>query len=224
VLPLRIAPSILSADFGRLADEVRAIGSADYVHVDVMDGHFVPNLTIGPIVIQAVKRVTSLPLDVHLMIEDADRWVAEYAKAGADLIGVHAEACPHLHRTLAQIRELGKKACVVLNPATPLEAIEWVLGDVDQVLLMSVNPGFGGQKFIPNALHKVRQLVSLRRERGLHFPIEIDGGATKENLGNIIDAGVEWVVAGSSIFHTVNPPAAFEEMRRIAHDATTVRV
>ena len=134
--PIKIAPSILSADFGRLADEVKAIATADYVHVDVMDGHFVPNLTIGPVVIEAVRRATKLPLDVHLMIEDAERWVPAYAKAGADLIGVHAEACPHLHRTLGQIKELGKKACVVLNPATPIEAIEWVLRDVDQVLVM----------------------------------------------------------------------------------------
>ena len=149
-MQVKIAPSILSADFGRLAEEVRAIGNADYVHVDVMDGHFVPNLTIGPVVIEAVRRATSLPLDVHLMIEDAERWVADYAKAGADIIGVHVEACPHLHRTIHQIRDLGKKPCVVLNPATPLEAIECVLGDVAQVLIMSVNPGFGGQKFIPS--------------------------------------------------------------------------
>ena len=135
-MPLKIAPSILSADFGRLAEEVAAIATADYVHVDVMDGHFVPNLTIGPVVVAAVRRATLLPLDVHLMIEDAERWVAAYAHAGADLIGVHVEACPHLHRTLHQIRELGKRPCVVLNPATPLEAIEWVLGDVDQVLIM----------------------------------------------------------------------------------------
>src|SRR6478752_7607598 len=146
--PIRIAPSILSADFGRLAEEVAAIASADYVHVDVMDGHFVPNLTIGPVVVAAVRRATRLPLDVHLMIEDAERWVGAYA---------HAEACPHLHRTLHQIRELGKRPCVVLNPATPLEAIEWVLGDVDQVLIMSVNPGFGGQHLIPSALEKIRE-------------------------------------------------------------------
>ena len=140
-LPIRIAPSILSADFGKLAAEIAAIASADYVHVDVMDGHFVPNLTIGPVVVEAVKRATTLPLDVHLMIEDAERWVGAYAKAGADIIGVHVEACPHLHRTIGQIRELDKKACVVLNPATPPELIEYVLGDVQQVLVMSVNPG-----------------------------------------------------------------------------------
>src|SRR3954466_9640359 len=165
--PIRIAPSILSADFGRLPEEVRAISTADYIHVDVMDGHFVPNLTIGPVVVEAVKRATSLPLDVHLMIEDAERWVASYAKAGADIIGVHAEACPHLHRTLHQIRDLGKRASVVLNPATPLEAIEWVLGDVDQVLIMSVNPGFGGQQFIASALDKIRLLREMIDERRL---------------------------------------------------------
>src|SRR3954451_18079126 len=147
--PIRIAPSILSADFGRLAEEVAAIATADYVHVDVMDGHFVPNLTIGPVVVEAVRRATRLPLDVHLMIEDAERWVAAYAHAGADLIGVHVEACPHLHRTLHQIRDLGKRASVVLNPATPLESIEWVLGDVDQVLIMSVNPGSGASSSSP---------------------------------------------------------------------------
>ena len=151
-MSVKIAPSILSADFGRLAEEVSAIATADYVHVDVMDGHFVPNLTIGPVVIEAVRRATKLPLDVHLMIEDAERWVPAYAAAGADLIGVHVEACPHLHRTLHQIRDLGKRPCVVLNPATPLESIVWVLGDVEQVLVMSVNPGFGGQQLIGSAL------------------------------------------------------------------------
>ena len=184
-MQVKIAPSILSADFGRLAEEVKAIGTADYVHVDVMDGHFVPNLTIGPIVIEAVKRATNLPLDVHLMIEDAERWVAAYAKAGADLIGVHAEAAPHLHRTLGQIRDLGKKPCVVLNPATPLEAIEYVLGDVAQVLIMSVNPGFGGQKFIPSSLDKIRRLRTMIDERGLTVDIEVDGGINLDNIAEV---------------------------------------
>src|SRR6476469_1156397 len=174
--PIKIAPSILSMDFGRLAEEVAAISTADYVHVDVMDGHFVPNLTIGPIVVEAVKRATTLPLDVHLMIEDAERWVAAYAKAGADIIGVHVEACPHLHRTIHQIRDLGKKPSVVLNPHTPVESIEWVLRDVAQVLIMSVNPGFGGQSFIPSALEKIVQLRRLIDERGYHVEIEVDGG------------------------------------------------
>jgi len=197
---VKIAPSILSADFGRLADEVRGIASADYVHVDVMDGHFVPNMTIGPLVIKAVKRATSLPLDVHLMIEDAERWVPAYAEAGADLIGVHVEACPHLHRTLQQIRDLGKRPCVVLNPATPPEAVEWVLGDVDQVLVMSVNPGFGGQKFIPSALDKIRQLRRMIDARGLAVDLEVDGGVKVDNIRAIAQAGADTFVAGSAIF------------------------
>src|SRR5687767_2225806 len=196
VLPVRISPSILSADFGRLAEEVRAIGSADYVHVDVMDGHFVPNLTIGPIVIEAVRRATQLPLDVHLMIEDADRWVGAYAKAGADIIGVHVEGSVHLHRTLGQIRELGKKACVVLNPATPIEAIEYVLGDVDQILVMSVNPGFGGQSFIGSQLGKIRRLRQMLDDRGLVVEIEVDGGIKIDNVAEVCAAGANVIVSG----------------------------
>ena len=219
-MPLKIAPSILSADFGRLADEVRAIASADYVHVDVMDGHFVPNLTIGPIVVEAVRRATRLPLDVHLMIEDAERWVAAYAKAGADLIGVHAEACPHLHRTLHQIRELGARPCVVLNPATPIEAIEWVLGDVDQVLIMSVNPGFGGQQFIPGALDKIRQLRKMIGERGLAVDIEVDGGVKLDNIAAVVAAGADVVVSGSGIFGTADYAATIAAMRAHSSRAT----
>ncbi|HEX4416827.1 MAG TPA: ribulose-phosphate 3-epimerase [Kofleriaceae bacterium] len=210
---VKIAPSILSADFGRLADEVRAIASADYVHVDVMDGHFVPNLTIGPVVVEAVRKATELPLDVHLMIEDAERWVASYAKAGADVIGVHAEACPHLHRTVHQIRELGKRASVVLNPATPLEAIEWVLGDVDQVLIMSVNPGFGGQKFIASALDKIRQLRAMIDRRGLQVDIEVDGGIKVDNVAAVCAAGANVIVSGSGIFGTKDYAATIAEMR-----------
>jgi ribulose-phosphate 3-epimerase len=212
--PIRIAPSILSADFGRLADEVKAIANADYVHVDVMDGHFVPNMTIGPIVVEAVRRVTTLPLDVHLMILDAERWVAAYAKAGADLIGVHAEACPHLHRTVGQIRELGKKACVVLNPATPIEAIEWVLGDVQQVLIMSVNPGFGGQKFIASALTKIRQLRERIDEKGYDVEIEVDGGVKLDNIGEVCAAGANVIVSGSGIFGTKDYAKTIDEMRK----------
>ena len=210
---IKIAPSILSADFGRLAEEVKAVSSADYVHVDVMDGHFVPNMTIGPLVIEAVKRASSLPLDVHLMIEDAERWVPAYAKAGADLIGVHVEACPHLHRTLHQIRDLGKRPCVVLNPATPLEAIEWVLGDVAQVLVMSVNPGFGGQELIPSALDKIRKLRRMIDERGLTVDIEIDGGVKLDNVGLVCAAGANVIVSGSGVFGTKNYAATIAEMR-----------
>ena len=216
-MPIKIAPSILSADFGRLAAEVGAIASADYVHVDVMDGHFVPNMTIGPLVVEAVRRATALPLDVHLMIEDAERWVPAYAHAGADLIGVHVEACPHLHRTLHQIRDLGKRPCVVLNPATPLEAIEWVLGDVDQVLIMSVDPGFGGQHFIPSALDKIRALRRMIGERGLAVDIEVDGGVKLDNIGAVVAAGANVIVAGSAVFGSPDYAATIAAMR--AHGA-----
>jgi len=212
-LPLRIAPSILSADFGRLADEVRAIASADYVHVDVMDGHFVPNLTIGPIVIEAVKRVTKLPLDVHLMIEEPGRWIDDYARAGADLIGVHAEACAHLHRVIGQIRELGKLPVVVINPATPIEAIEWVLRDVHMVLVMSVNPGFGGQKLIASTLEKITALRRRIDERGWQVEIEIDGGIKVENIDAAVRAGANVIVSGSGIFATKDYAATIAQMR-----------
>ena len=218
-LPIRISPSILSANFGKLAEEVAAIASADYVHVDVMDGHFVPNLTIGPIVVEAVRAATKLPLDVHLMIEDAERWVPAYAKAGADLIGVHAEACPHLHRTLVQIRELGKKPYVVLNPATPIEAIEWVLGDVHQVLIMSVDPGFGGQRFIGTTLPKIAQLRKLINDRGLATEIEVDGGIKVENVTEVVKAGANVIVSGSGIFSTPSYANTIAEMRRRGEQA-----
>jgi len=211
--PIRISPSILSADFSRLGEEVKAIASADYVHVDVMDGHFVPNLTIGPHVVEAVKKVTSLPLDVHLMILDAEKWVKDYAKAGADIIGVHAEACPHLHRTIGQIKELGKKASVVLNPATPLEAIEWVLGDVDQVLIMSVNPGFGGQKFITSQLEKIRRLRKMIVDRDLDVCIEVDGGIKVDNIGEVTAAGANVIVSGSGIFGEKDRAATIQALR-----------
>jgi ribulose-phosphate 3-epimerase len=212
--PIRISPSILSADFGRLAEEVAAVASADYVHVDVMDGHFVPNLTIGPIVVEAVRRATKLPLDVHLMIEDAERWVAAYAKAGADLIGVHVEACPHLHRTVTQIKQLGKKPFVVLNPATPPETIEYVLGDLAQVLVMSVNPGFGGQSFIPSSLDKIRRLRRMIDARGLDVDIEVDGGVKIENVAEVCAAGANVIVSGSGVFGTKDYAATIAEMRR----------
>jgi ribulose-phosphate 3-epimerase len=212
--PVKIAPSILSMDFGRLAEEVKAISTADYVHVDVMDGHFVPNLTIGPIVVEAVKRATKLPLDVHLMIEDAERWVGAYAKAGADIIGVHAEAAPHLHRTIGQIRDLGKKPCVVLNPHTPIDAVYWVLRDVAQVLIMSVNPGFGGQTFIPSALEKVRDLRRLLDDRGWDVDIEVDGGIKVDNIAEVHAAGANVFVSGSGIFGTKDYAATIAEMRK----------
>jgi ribulose-phosphate 3-epimerase len=214
VLPLKIAPSILSADFGKLAAEIAAIESADYVHVDVMDGHFVPNLTIGPVVIEAVRRATKLPLDVHLMIENADRWVGEYAKAGADIIGVHVEACPHLHRTIQQIRGLGKKASVVLNPHTPISAIEWVLRDVDQVLIMSVNPGFGGQSFIPSALEKIQELRRVIDSEGYAIDIEVDGGIKVDNIAEVVAAGANVIVSGSGVFGTKDYAATIAELRR----------
>jgi ribulose-phosphate 3-epimerase len=216
--PIRIAPSILSADFGRLGEQVAAIASAgaDYVHVDVMDGHFVPNLTIGPVVIEAVRRATTLPLDVHLMIENADRWIGEYARAGADLIGVHAEACPHLHRTVAAIRELGKRPVVVLNPHTPIEAVRWVLPDVAMVLVMSVNPGFGGQQFIASALDKIRDLRREIVERGLDVEIEVDGGIKLDNVARVAAAGANVIVSGSGVFGTPDYAATIGEMRRRA--------
>ena len=219
--PIRIAPSILSADFARLGAEVEAIdrGGADYIHVDVMDGHFVPNLTIGPIVVEAVRKVTQRPLDVHLMIENADRWVGEFAKAGADLIGVQVEACPHLHRTIGAIRELGKRACVVLNPHTPLESIKWVLGDVHMVLLMSVNPGFGGQKFIPSALPKIAELRRMILEGGHDVDIEVDGGIKLDNVAAVAAAGANVLVAGSAVFGTPDYAATIAEMRRRAETA-----
>jgi len=218
--PRKTAPSIRSADFGRFAEEVRAIGTADYVHVDVMDGHFVPNLTIGPVVVEAVKRATKLPLDVHLMIEDAERWVGAYAKAGADIIGVHAEACPHLHRTIGQIRELGKKPCVVLNPHTPIEAVEWVLRDVAQVLIMSVNPGFGGQSFIPSQLEKIRDLRRLLDDRGWDVCIEVDGGIKVDNIAEVAAAGANVFVSGSGVFGTKDYAATIAELRKRAEAAS----
>jgi len=197
-----VAPSVLSADFGKLADEVAAVekGGADWIHVDVMDGHFVPNITIGPLVVDALRKYTRLTLDVHLMIENADRYIPEFAKAGADIITVHAEACPHLHRSLALIKSLGKKAGVSLNPASSLSMIENVLGDVDMVLLMSVNPGFGGQSFIPSSLEKARRLKKMIDDAGFSIDIEMDGGIKPDNAKQVRDAGVNALVAGSAVF------------------------
>ncbi len=223
---VEILPSILAADFARLGEQVAQLENTGcrMLHVDVMDGHFVPNFTLGPPVVASLRKVTRMTLDVHLMIEDPDKYAPIFIEAGANQILVHQEVCPHLDRTLHMIREEGALAGVVINPSTPVATLDEVLDIVDYVLVMSVNPGFGGQEFIPNSLHKVRQLAARRRERGLHFPIEIDGGVTMENVTAVVDAGVEWVVTGSSIFHTVNPAATFEEMRRIAQEASAVRV
>ena len=223
---VEILPSILSADFARLGEQVAAIEAAGctMVHLDVMDGHFVPNLTIGPPVVESLRKVTKMTFDVHLMIEDPDRFAPIFIQAGANQVLVHQETCPHLDRTLRMIQSEGALAGVVLNPSTPVALLDDVLEVLDYVLIMSVNPGFGGQRFIPHALEKVRQLTQKKRERGLHFPIEIDGGITKENVADAVNAGVEWVVAGSSIFHSVNPMRAFEEMRQVAREAPSVRV
>lgn len=223
---VEIFPSILSADFARLGEQVAQLEAAGCrtLHVDIMDGHFVPNITIGPPVVESLRKSTHLTLDTHLMITDPDKYAPVFIRAGADQVSVHQETCPHLDRTLRMIREEGARAGVVVNPSTPVSTLDEVLDLVDYVLVMSVNPGFGGQRFIPNALNKVRQLATRKRERGLQFPIQIDGGVTLENVSDVIRSGVEWVVAGSSIFHTVNPGAAFEEMQQIARGASAVRV
>ena len=223
---IEILPSILAADFTRLGEQVAQVESAGarMLHVDIMDGHFVPNLTLGPPVVASLRKATRLTLDVHLMIEDPDYFAPIFIEAGANHVLVHQEACRNLDRTLHMVHDHGAKAGVVINPATPAATLEEVLDIVDSVLVMSVNPGFGGQAFIPNSLKKVRQLAALRRERGLHFAIEIDGGITLENVADAIRAGVDWVVAGTSIFHTVNPANAFREMRQAALDASRVLV
>jgi ribulose-phosphate 3-epimerase len=223
---VEVLPSILASDFARLGEQIAQVEAAGarMIHLDVMDGHFVPNFTIGPPVIESLRKITKMTFDVHLMIDDPDRYAPIFIQAGANQILVHQEVCPHLDRTLRMIQSEGALAGVVLNPSTPVFMLDDILDIADYVLMMSVNPGFGGQRFIPHALDKVRQLTQKKRERGLHLPIEIDGGITKENVGDAVNAGVEWVVAGSSIFHTVNPAAAFEEMRQIAREAATVRV
>jgi len=197
-----IAPSILSADFARLGEEITAVakGGADVIHIDVMDGHFVPNITIGPLVVKAVRRITDLPLDVHLMIENADAYLDDFAKAGADWITVHVETGYHLHRTIHRIKELGKKAGAVLNPATPLTSLEEILPDLDLVMLMTVNPGFGGQSFIESSLTKIKQLKKMIDDRGLNVGIEVDGGVSPKTIGPIAAAGANIFVAGSAVF------------------------
>ena len=221
-----ILPSILSADFARLGEEIASLEAAGcaMLHVDVMDGHFVPNITIGPPVVASLRKATRALLDTHLMIEDPDTYAPHFIKAGSDTITVHQEVCRHLDRTLRMIRSEGAKAGVAINPATPLDALEEVLDIVDLVLVMSVNPGFGGQKFIPGAVDKVRRLARRRKDSGLQFVIEIDGGVTRENVATLVDAGVDWLVAGSSVFHSVNPAATFREMHQTARESAIVRI
>ena len=223
---IEIAPSILSADFARLADDVKAAaeGGATLLHVDVMDGHFVPNITIGPPVVASLRKVTGLPLDVHLMIEDPDKYVGAFIEAGADWVSVHQEACRHLHRSLNLIREKGAQAGVVLNPGTPVETLTEVLDLVDYVLVMSVNPGFGGQKFIPGSLAKIKKLVALRAARGLNFRIEVDGGVGLETIGEIVRAGAEILVAGNAVFGKGDAKKNVEKLLAAGKEATLQRV
>ncbi len=215
---VEIAPSILAADFTRLGDQVRAAeaGGARMLHVDVMDGHFVPNLTIGVPVVASLRRATRLALDCHLMIQNADQWISPFIDAGADMVSVHQEACPHLDRTLAAIRGAGASPGVVLNPATPAHTLDEVLELVDYVLVMSVNPGFGGQRFIPRSLEKVRQLRDLRSDRGLNYRIEIDGGITLDNVAEAARAGCDIIVAGTSVFQGGDPAGAVAALSRAA--------
>ena len=222
---VEIIPSILSADFARLAEEIARVerGGAAFLHLDVMDGHFVPNLTIGPPVVESLRKTTRAHFDVHLMIENPERYVPAFAQAGANSISVHYEACRHLDQVLGLIRTEGAMAGIVLNPATPVSVLEDVLEVADYVLLMSVNPGFGGQKLIPYVLNKVRALDRMRREKQLALPIEIDGGVHLENLAEVVRAGCDWIVTGSAIFHSPDPEATVREMREIAANATAIQ-
>ena len=212
-----IAPSILSADFSKLGEEIRAIeaAGADWIHVDVMDGHFVPNITMGPLIVEAARRVTELPIDVHLMIENPERYISDFAKAGASLISVQIEACHHMNRTVQMIKEAGLNAGVVLNPSTPIESIRWIMDYVDFVLIMSVNPGFGGQTFIPNSLAKIRALRNLIQELDLPALIEIDGGVNENTIRDISLAGADVFVAGSAVFGSEDYAKTLKNFRKL---------
>lgn len=219
---VEILPSLLSADFARLGDQIAQVeaAGASMLHFDVMDGHFVPNLTMGTPVLQSIRKITKIHIDVHLMITNADQFAPIFIKAGADSVSVHQETCPHLDRTLKLIQTEGALAGVVLNPSTPVSTLSEVLDIADFVLVMSVNPGFGGQKFLPNSLNKIRQLAALRAERGLDFKIEIDGGVGSSNAADIARAGADWLVAGNSVFGAADPAAAFLALRSAARAAT----
>lgn len=212
---VKLAPSILSADFSRLGEQVALVEEAgvEYLHIDVMDGHFVPNITIGPLVVEALRPMSKLVFDVHLMIENPDKYVEQFVKAGADIVGIHVEAAPHLHRSVQLIKSFGVKASVSLNPATPLSAIEYILQDVDMVLVMSVNPGFGGQKFISGVLPKISALRSMIKEQGLNVDIQVDGGINPENAGRVVAAGANVLVAGSAVFGAADIPGAVDALR-----------
>lgn len=215
MMNIKIAPSILSADFARLGSEIKEVeeGGADWIHVDVMDGHFVPNITIGPLIVDAIRPHTEMPLDVHLMIEQPEKYVSDFAKAGADIITVHQEATVHLHRVVHQIKELGVKVGVALNPATSLNTIETIIPDLDMILLMTVNPGFGGQKFIPSVLEKIKKLRTSLYESGLsHIDIEVDGGVNNETAKTIVEAGANILVAGSAVFGQRDRKAAIQAL------------
>ncbi|MGM0889192.1 MAG: ribulose-phosphate 3-epimerase [Bacillota bacterium] len=212
---IKIAPSILSANFARLGEEIKDVerGGADYIHVDVMDGHFVPNITIGPLIVEAIRPVTNLPLDVHLMIENPDQYIGAFAQAGADILSVHVEACHHLHRTIQHIKSEGMKAGVVLNPHTPVSMIEHVIEDVDLVLFMTVNPGFGGQSFLPSVLPKIKQIAAIVEKRKMNVEIEVDGGVNIETAKLCIEAGANVLVAGSAIYNQKDRGQAIANIR-----------
>jgi ribulose-phosphate 3-epimerase len=223
---LQIVPSILSADFARLAEDIGKVERAGVrmLHVDIMDGHFVPNLTLGPPVVKSIRKITKAVLDLHLMISDPDKYAPLFIEAGADQVSVHFEAATHLDRTVRMIQALGARAGVVINPATPVHSLDDILYLVDYVLVMSVNPGFEAQKFIPNALKKIRRLDQIRREQRLSFAIEIDGGVSAENTAEIVRSGCDWLVAGSAVFHSADPEATVKQMQQIAESATAVAV